>query len=586
MHPNLRHDVSTPPSKKTEKVAAFVLTLAVVLFTASSLPEDRFVDASVGQPKVAAGSLHSLAIDDAGNVWTFGDNTYGQLGDGSTTRRTSPVKAYSVVSSRRAISVAAGDTHSLVLMSDKTVWVFGANSNGALSLGISTPKILAPAQVRLQNGAMLGNVIMVSAGGTSSAALLSDGTARVWGKDLRPTTVQLKSSGAALNGIAAISVGSSQVVLLKTDGSVYSCPSAGPSQAEPVLRSDGTQLKGISSISTGKGFALAVGRSGALYSWGSNANGVLGRDTGGASDPQAAPVLSAPGGADLSGVLSVDCGPDHVVALLTGGVVHGWGLADGGRLGYGKTGSLPYPIPLGLSGVNEIAVGGRHILARSLVGTVWAFGSNSVGQSSGSSTGVTDPHSITMTTNIWRVIAPRIKVVQVTQTSIALSWSSSDLYVENVRGFLIRWTLPDGTSRETLQLPRTVRSIQLGNLPSGANHTLRIVAIGASGAAEETPALVVQTLPAVSPSISPNASPGSTGPAPSPAAGTPVAGTPGAPSPEPSRGGEQWSELMTSTYRDVLNKLILLASILAVLAVALKVVAWRAAHRNLIEKNE
>jgi hypothetical protein len=43
---------------------------------------------------------------------------------------------------------------------------------------------------------------------------------------------------------------------------------------------------------------------------------------------------------------------------------------------------------------------------------------------------------------------------------------------------------------------------------------------------------------------------------------------------------------MTSTYQDVLNKLILLASILAVLAVALKVVAWRAAHRNLVEKDD
>jgi alpha-tubulin suppressor-like RCC1 family protein len=581
MHSSLLREIPKSPSRATPKTAAFVLTLVLVLFSASSLPADLLVDAAASQPKITAGSLHSLAIDDGGNVWAFGDNTYGQLGDGSTSRRTSPVKSYSASSTRRAVSVAAGDTHSLVLMSDKTVWAFGSNANGALSLSGSTDKVLAPSQVRLQNGAALGNVISISAGGTSSAALLSDGTVRVWGRSLRPTTVQLKSSGSTMNGVTAISVGSAQIVLLKTDGSVYTCPSASPSQAEPVFGHDGGPLVGIGSISAGKGFAMAVGRSGSLYSWGSNSNGVLGRDTGGVADPLSAPVLSVAGGADLAGVLSVDCGPDHVVALLTGGVAHGWGLADGGRLGYGKSGSLPYPVTLGLSGVNEVAVGGRHILARSLVGTVWAFGSNSVGQSSGTSTGTTEPHSITMTTNIWRVMAPKIKVVQVTETSIAISWSTSDLFVENVKGFLVRWTLPDGTSKETLPMPRTVRSLVMGNLPAGTNHTLRVVAIGAGGAAEETPALVVQTVAAISPSISPGTSPSATGPA-----TTSAAGTPGAASPVPTIGGEKWSEIMTNTYRDVLNKLILLASILAVLAVALKVVAWRAAHRNLVEKDD
>ncbi len=565
------------PSKWRRSVALSLAVAFSVLSLTGLLPFVG-VEAAAAQPMIAAGSLHSLAIDASGNVWAFGDNTYGQLGDGTTTRRFSPIMAYAVTAGRRAIAGAAGDTHSVVLMSDGTVWTFGANPTNALSTNSSAAKILSPTQVRLQTGSTLTGVLSISAGGSSSAALLKDGTARVWGKGLRPTPILLKSSGLSLTNLVAVSVGATQVFLLKSDGTVYVCNSTTPAQAEPVLMKSGggtAPLSGISSISAGKGFAMAVSRAGLLYSFGSNASGVLGRDTGGATDGVAAPVLYTAGGSSLSGVLAVECGPDHVVAILSGGALYGWGLADGGRLGMTLKGTVSYPTSLSLAGVSEISTGGRHILARSSVGVVWAFGSNGVGQADGDSAGTLDPHVVTMTTRIWRTTTPTLKASDVTQTSFALTWRSEDLYVENVRGFIVRWSLPDGSTGETVQLPAKVRGIELGGLVSGANHTVHVIAIGISGAEEEAPALVVQTLPATSPSISPDASPSTTG------AVSPDPSLTGVPTPLPTMGGEDLADAMTVAYHDVLNGVLLGAISLAVIAVLVKVFLWNAARRDL-----
>ncbi len=542
------------------------------------------VAAAAPVPRIAAGFQHSLAIDDSGNVWAFGDNAYGQIGDGTTTRRFAPVMVYTATSARKAVSVAAGDSHSLILLSDRTVWAFGANPSSSLSTSSSAAKILSAAPVRLQNGGTLSGAVAIGAGGTSSAALLADGSVVVWGKALRPTAVQLDGAGQALKGLVGVSVGTAQVVVLKSDGTVYQTDAASPAKARQVLVHSGAgeaPLAGIASVSAGKGFAVAVSRSGLLYSFGSAASGVLGRDTGGTSDPVAGPVLAAAGGEPLSGVASADCGPDHVVAVLAAGSLMGWGYADGGRLGRTLSGTIPYPVPVALSGASEVAVGNRHVLARSSTGTVWAFGSNAVGQADGESQGVLDPHVVTMTTNLWLNLSPTIKVVKVTETSISLSWRSSDLYVDNIRGFLIRWSRPDGTVGETFEMPEKTRGVTLGNLQPGTNHTIRVVALGAGAAAEEAPAIVVQTLPGVTPSISPDATPGATGEA------TPGEGTPAPATPTPTGGPDASaiSEDLAATYRGILNTVLLAGVVLAVVAVALKVIAWRAAHRDVVRKD-
>ena len=79
---------------------------------------------------VAAGQWHSLFLKSDGTMWAMGNNAFGQLGDGTTTERHSPVSVGSNV-----VAVAAGAFHSLFLKNNGSVWAMGYNAYGQLGDG-------------------------------------------------------------------------------------------------------------------------------------------------------------------------------------------------------------------------------------------------------------------------------------------------------------------------------------------------------------------------------------------------------------------------------------------------------------------
>ncbi|MBZ0240541.1 MAG: hypothetical protein K8H77_07745, partial [Cutibacterium acnes] len=84
----------------------------------------------VGLPAIrslSAGSGHCLALDFEGNVWAWGSNGSGRLGDNSTTNRPTPVQVLGLTD---VAAIAAGGTHSLALLNDGTVRAWGSNSSG------------------------------------------------------------------------------------------------------------------------------------------------------------------------------------------------------------------------------------------------------------------------------------------------------------------------------------------------------------------------------------------------------------------------------------------------------------------------
>ncbi|WP_373331530.1 RCC1 domain-containing protein [Salmonirosea aquatica] len=122
-----------------------------------------------GVRAVAAGGYHSLFLKEDGTVWATGFNGYGQLGDGTTTDKNSPVAVPGLTGVR---AVAAGQNHSLFLKEDGTVWATGFNGNGQLGDGTTTDKN-SPVAVPGLTG-----VRAVAAGGYHSLFLKEDGT--VW----------------------------------------------------------------------------------------------------------------------------------------------------------------------------------------------------------------------------------------------------------------------------------------------------------------------------------------------------------------------------------------------------------------------
>src|SRR3990172_6090679 len=165
------------------------------------------VSGLTGVADIASGASHSLAIKKDGTVWTWGNNDSGQIGDGSFgTNRLTPVQVNGLTG---FVAVAGGVSHTVALKNDGTVWTWGDNDYGQLGDGTSGTNSAIPIQV---NG--LTEVITIAAGASHTASLKNDGTAWAWGNNdsgqlgdgtsgtnrLTPVQVSGLLSGAALAG--------------------------------------------------------------------------------------------------------------------------------------------------------------------------------------------------------------------------------------------------------------------------------------------------------------------------------------------------------------------------------------------------
>jgi alpha-tubulin suppressor-like RCC1 family protein len=138
---------------------------------------------------VAAGAGHTVALKKDGTVWAWGDNDYGELGDGTQTLREAPVQVKGengVGYLTGVIAVEAGETHVMALKGDGTVWAWGNNSGGQLGNGTAGEfeNKSTPVQVKGEGGAgFLTGVKDIAVGGLHSLALKNDGTVWAWGYD-------------------------------------------------------------------------------------------------------------------------------------------------------------------------------------------------------------------------------------------------------------------------------------------------------------------------------------------------------------------------------------------------------------------
>jgi alpha-tubulin suppressor-like RCC1 family protein len=360
---------------------------------------------------VLAGILAIAASASAApaGVVAWGDNRYGQLGDGTTTGAELPV-AVSALSGVTAVS--AGGEHGLALLSDGTVMAWGENEKGELGDGTTGGVSEVPVAV-----SGLSGVTAISAGTRYSLALLGNGTVMAWGDNAGGELGDGTTGGVSnvpvavsgLSGVTAISAGRGNnyygevhSLARLSNGTVMAWGfdghgelgngTTGKSSNVPVAV---TGLTGVASISAGNGYSLAALESGTAVAWGANALGQLG--DGAFADTNLPVAVSG-----LSGVTAISAASAHSLALLSSGSVMAWGENFDGQLGNGSdcdffNGSCPSDVPIpvsGLSGVTAIAAGGtgvpnqggysneenEHSLALLRDGTVVAWGSNLFGQ--------------------------------------------------------------------------------------------------------------------------------------------------------------------------------------------------------------
>jgi len=213
--------VTTENGQGTAVLACASAGTAIVTASAGSYKGTIEITVTEGGDwvQIAGGGHHSLALRNDGTVWAWGRNNYGQLGDGTTTERHTPVQVANLTGVQ---AIAGGFSHSLALRSDGTVWAWGRNSKGQLGDGTTTNRT-TPVQVLNLTG-----VQAIAGGFFHSLALKSDGTVWAWGYnhfgqlgDGTTANRTIPVQVADLTGVQAIAAGSDHSLALRNDGTVW-----------------------------------------------------------------------------------------------------------------------------------------------------------------------------------------------------------------------------------------------------------------------------------------------------------------------------------------------------------------------------
>ncbi|ESQ16056.1 MAG: hypothetical protein N838_06905, partial [Thiohalocapsa sp. PB-PSB1] len=296
---------------------------------------------------IAAGGDHSLAVLGDGSLISWGYNGYGQLGDGTNTRRADPVAVIDGYGDPviDAVSVAAGANHSLALLDDGSLLAWGYNGYGQLGDGTTTSKS-TPVRVRDAVGDTLTGIIAVAAGQNFSLALRSDGTVWAWGRNYQGQLGDGTNSNSA--------------------------------SAQRVLDARGMPINGVVAVAAGFRHGLALSEAGTAVAWGDNDYGQLG--DGFTVDRRVPVQVIDAFGTPVDGMSALAAGEWHSLALASGGDVLAWGRNNLGQLGEGTLSDSSIPTSLGLTGITGIDAGSEHSLAVTDDLTAFAWGRNALFQ--------------------------------------------------------------------------------------------------------------------------------------------------------------------------------------------------------------
>lgn len=144
-------------------------------FTSRSSPVTVIDDPIIAR-QGTAGGFHTCALVQGKSVFCWGNNKYGQIGDGSTTSRNTPVKVDAL--GENVVQVSAGYTHTCALLTDGTIKCWGQNNHNQLGIACSLKQCINPVPVP-----QVENAVSVTAGVSHTCAVLIDGSVKCWGEN-------------------------------------------------------------------------------------------------------------------------------------------------------------------------------------------------------------------------------------------------------------------------------------------------------------------------------------------------------------------------------------------------------------------
>jgi alpha-tubulin suppressor-like RCC1 family protein len=249
--------------------------------------------------QVAGGYAFTAAIKTDGSLWTWGRNPGGQLGDNTTTSRSTPVTTFAGGTNWK--SVACGRFHMAAIKTDGSLWIWGSNERGQLGANLGNVNRVTPVTTFAGGNTWKS----VSCVGRHTAAIKTDGSLWVWG---------LGTDDGRL--------GTNDTITRSTPVTTFA---------------GGNNWK---QVACGYRHIAAIKTDGSLWTWGLNSSGQLGiNDTAGRTTP----VTTFAGGNNWK---QVSCGNGHTAAIKTDGTLWGWGANGGRNLGLGNNDNVNRSTPV------------------------------------------------------------------------------------------------------------------------------------------------------------------------------------------------------------------------------------------------
>jgi alpha-tubulin suppressor-like RCC1 family protein len=281
---------------------------------------------------IAAGHKNSCGLLKSGIVKCWGDNEYGQLGDGTKIASRLP-RAVKGISNATALTLTSFyyASHGCALLSRGAIKCWGNNRSGQLGngtqVGALTPVLVTG----------ITNATAVAAGGEHTCAVMASGAVQCWG---------FVDGGGLGDGINFWS----------------------------TLPVSVTGINTASAVTAGEDHSCSLLDSGAVQCWGSNGYGQLGNGTTNAANT---PVTVS----GISGATAVEAGTESTCALLASGSVQCWGFNGFGQLGNGTNIHSSSPVPvIGISTAVSITAGSYHFCAVLRSGSTRCWGQGWAGQ--------------------------------------------------------------------------------------------------------------------------------------------------------------------------------------------------------------
>ncbi|MCP4699402.1 MAG: hypothetical protein GY862_21530 [Gammaproteobacteria bacterium] len=341
---------------------------------------------------VSGGVSHTCALTASGGALCWGDNSHGQLGDGSTANSSIPMDVSGLSSGVSAVT--AGNYHSCALTASGGVMCWGDNSYGQLGDGTA-----ANSNVPVGVSGLSSGISAITAGGYYTCALTASGGIKCWGRNNTgqlgdgtktdsSTPVNVSGLSSGVTAIAAGGYGNGQyghTCALTASGGVKCW---GPNTFGQVGDGSGNNNRpapvdvsglssGVSAIAAGGTHTCALTAAGGVKCWGFNRYGQLGDGT--TVWTSATPVDVS----GLNGVVSaITANADHTCALNASGGIKCWGFNNGGQLGDGTkiNSNLPVDVSGLSSGVSAVGAGYHHACALISSGGRKCWGHNNYGQ--------------------------------------------------------------------------------------------------------------------------------------------------------------------------------------------------------------